>query len=75
MALKQLERDELLIRLDERTLEMKDKVDYMEKHLRDLNGQVIKNTSFRKTSLWVGGALFTGIVALAVAVCTQGFTF
>jgi len=63
----QQERDELLIRIDERTKNIEEKTDKQEKHLEELNGQVRTNTTFRKVGTWVSGAVVVGLISLAVA--------
>lgn len=43
----------------------------IKKHLKELNGQVRTNTTFRKIGTWVSGAIFTGIIALVIAILTD----
>ncbi len=46
------------------------KVDNIEMHLKDLNGQVKTNTTFRKVGTWISGAIFTGMIVLGIAILT-----
>ena len=72
------ERDELLVRIDERVEDIQIKVLVQEKHLRDLNGEVrqnalniARNTTARKIGAWFGGALILGIITILVnIICT-----
>jgi len=47
-------------------------VDRIEQQLRELNGQVKTNTTFRKVGTWLSGAIITGLIALSVALVTSG---
>ncbi len=62
------ERDELLIRVDERLKALKDgdegAVPEVIERLTRLNGRVAKNSTFRKVGTWVGGILFLVIITL-----------
>ena len=65
------ERDELLIRLDERTANIYHLTEKQEKHLSDLNDAVAKNTigmavakSGIKRIYWVAGGLALVIIGL-----------
>ena len=62
------ERDELLVRVDERLKALKDgdegAVPEILERLTRLNGRVSKNTTFRKFGTWVGGTLFLAILIL-----------
>jgi len=66
--MKVAERDELLIRIDERVKQLKDgdegAVPEILERLTILNGRVSKNTTFRKVGTWVGGTLFLAIIIL-----------
>ena len=60
------EENEILIRLDERTCNIWTTVEKIERHidiqnghLLNLNTSVAKNTSWRKTSKWIIGGVFT----------------
>jgi hypothetical protein len=44
----------------------------IEIHLKSLNDQVSKNSSFRKIGTWIAGAFFTGIICLLVALLAKG---
>uniref|UniRef100_A0A6M3IIE5 Uncharacterized protein n=1 Tax=viral metagenome TaxID=1070528 RepID=A0A6M3IIE5_9ZZZZ len=48
-------------------------VDRIEYQLRELNGQVRTNTTFRKVGTWVSGAIITGLIALTVTIIATGF--
>jgi hypothetical protein len=43
----------------------------MEEHLKELNGQVKKNTTFRIIGTWISCALIAGIITILVNVVTQ----
>ena len=55
--MKQPERDELLIRLDERSESIIRELQDQNEHLVKLNGSVARNTTFRKTALYIGTPL------------------
>ena len=68
--MKPAERDDLLIRLDERTNNIWRVVETLEAHQADQNGFIrentiatAKNTSWRKTSKWLLGIGFTVLIA------------
>ena len=60
-------RDELLIRLDERTAAIAETTKKQEEHLGEINGQVSKNTSFRKLGTWIASAIFLALITLITA--------
>jgi len=60
------QRDDLLIRIDERVKALPN----IEKHLKELNAQVSKNTSFRKVGTGVGYVLLVALIGLFVKLFT-----
>ena len=44
------------------------KIAQMERHQRELNGQVRINTVFRKIGTWLTAAIFVGLISLAVQI-------
>ena len=67
--MKASERDELLIRLDERSRNTYRVVEKLEKHQAEQNGfiqdtinQTTKNTTWRKAHTWVIGGIGTALV-------------
>lgn len=67
--MKPTERDELLVRIDERSRNIWRVVEQLETHQAEQNGYIkenlestIKNTSWRKTDKWLLGILFTLIL-------------
>lgn len=71
MTLKARERDELLVRIDERVKAIKDgdegDIPEIKEHLKVLNSQVAKNTTFRKFACWIAGVLFVAAVSLVAS--------
>ena len=51
------------------------KMEDIDKHLRQLNGQVGTNTLFRKVGTWITCAMVTAILTLIVALFVKGVVF
>ena len=69
--MKTAERDEILVRVSERTLNIWHVVEKLERHQEEQNGYIreniiatTKNSSWRVTSRWIMGILFTVIFAV-----------
>ena len=61
-------RDELLIRIDERTHIIKENVAEIKEGQRRQNGSILRNTIYRKITLSVGGMAITALVLLLIGV-------
>jgi len=68
-------RDELFIRIDERTRNIWRVLEVLEMHQREQNGFIrensissAKNNSWRKISMWILGIISTAIIALTIIV-------
>ena len=80
MRLSAEQRDELLIQLSTAVLGVKDSEDKgmagdikeLAKQQKITNGQVGKNTTFRKIGTWIGSALCLAIIGLCIKILTTG---
>ncbi len=75
--MKPAERDELLARLDERTANIWNAVEKLEKHQETQNGHILETfTRSSKNSLWikivsgVGGAAILAVIGILTAILT-----
>jgi len=73
-------RDELLIKLATCVVGIENTDDKgmagdlkeVRKHLEILNGQVSKNTQFRKLGIWISGVIITAVLTLLVKIFMEG---